>query len=199
MKRGDMPVRCLVTASFLAVLAAATPARAQPPASAPPSSGAEPAPRKVWYGHQTLIVAGASVVTGAVPGLVLGESGFALAAPAGLGGLVFGGPIVHWAHGRVGRGFAVLGMNIGASGLGMGIVGLPVACAFEKCDGFYFTYGLLGSYVGALIGVIIDVSVLSTYEPAPQTMARTPRVIDTLAPVIDVRQDRTVLGVSGMF
>jgi hypothetical protein len=159
----------------------------------------KPAPHEVWYGYQTLIVAGASVTTAAVP-LVFGESGILLGWPAGLGGLVFGGPIVHWAHGRVGRGFGVLGMNIGAAGVGLGVFGIPVACAFEKCDGFYLTYGILGSYVGALVGVAIDVAALSTYQPpARPAFARTPRVLDSVVPVIDVRRDRTVLGLSGAF
>jgi hypothetical protein len=157
----------------------------------------QPATR--WYGYQTLIVAGASVTTGAVP-WAFGETGGVLAWPAGLGGLVLGGPIVHWAHGRVGRGFAVLGMNVGATALGIGVFGIPVACAFEKCDGFYFSYGILGSYVGALVAVAIDVAALSTYQPPVQpAVARTPRVLDSLAPVIDVRTDRTVLGLSGAF
>ncbi|UQA56885.1 hypothetical protein [Polyangium aurulentum] len=160
----------------------------------------QPAPREVWYGHQTLIVAGASVTTAAVPSLLFGDTGVALSWPAGIGGLVLGGPIVHWAHGRVGRGFAVLGMNLGATGVGIGVFGLPVACAFEKCDGFYLSYGILGSYVGALIGVTIDVAALSTYQPpAPSAVARTPRVLDSLVPVIDVRKDRTVLGLAGAF
>jgi hypothetical protein len=158
----------------------------------------QPATR--WYGYQTLIVAGASVTTAVVPLVAFDEPGLIVGWPPALGGLVLGGPIVHWAHGRVGRGFAVLGMNVGATALGIGVFGIPVACAFEKCDGFYFSYGILGSYVGALVAVAIDVAALSTYQPPVQpAVARTPRVLDSLAPVIDVRTDRTVLGLSGAF
>jgi hypothetical protein len=215
-----MFARWSVPAAILTLLAASMPAYAQPSSQSPwsptaPPSGVnswamapppppqpwlQPEPREVWYGWKTLIVAGASVTTGVVPYLIARDMGAVLAMPLGVGGLVFGGPIVHWTHGRIGRGFAVLGMNLGAAATGFGIFALPVACVFEKCDGAYFTYGVVGSYVGAAVGMIIDVAALSTYRPpVPPDVASTPRLLDSLAPVIDVRKGRTVLGLSGAF
>jgi len=153
--------------------------------------------REEWYGWQTLTVAGASLGVGTMPAVPLGVHPFTW--PLGLGGCVFGGPIVHWKHGRIGRGFAVLGMNAGITTLALG-ASLPIGCQYEKCDGFYFEYMWIMSYVGAMIGVGIDVAFLSTYRPPPSKVAeRGPRLIDTLTPMVDVRPDRTVVGVGGLF
>ncbi|MDC0745672.1 hypothetical protein [Polyangium mundeleinium] len=186
-------------ASLLTTLAATTAVSAAEPAP-PMAAYALPSvegSREVWYGWQTLTIAGASLGVGTVPAVVFGVHPYVW--PLSLSGMVFGGPIVHWKHGRVGRGFAVLGMNIGITGTALGL-SLPVACIFEKCDGFYLEYGIAMSYLGALIGVAIDAAALSTYEaPTPRTAQRPPRLVDSLAPVIDVRQGHTVLGVAGAF
>src|SRR5262245_14666089 len=120
-----MRARWPITVSLLVTLAASAPAYAQPSAtSPPPPPSTDPAGGEVWYGWQTLIVGGISGAA-AVVAIGLGEdgSGVVLGAPVGLGGFVFGGPIVHWAHGRVGRGFAVLGMNVGVAGVGAALFG----------------------------------------------------------------------------
>lgn len=155
-------------------------------------------PREVWYGWQTLIAAGASMTVGLVP-IFFGEGVALYTYPVGIGGSVFSGPIVHWAHGRVGRGFAVLGMNLGFTGLGLGL-SIPIACAVEKCDGFYFTYGMLSSYVGAAIGVALDVALLSTYTPPPPSaFTKPPSVLASMVPILDVGRGRAVFGVGSAF
>jgi hypothetical protein len=102
----------------------ATPALAAPPATpleeavgetppSPPeaSSDTPPSPladtqQRHWYGWQTLIVDGAGILT--LPVLV------------GVGVYLVGPPIVHWAHGRVGLGFADIGMRLGLA-FGFGV------------------------------------------------------------------------------
>ncbi|MRG91012.1 hypothetical protein [Polyangium spumosum] len=193
-----MQARVLSLSALLALLLAPAAGLAEEP-TAPPAAKVfpSPAPREVWYGWQTLTIAGASLGVGTFPAALFGVHPYVW--PLGLGGVVLGGPIVHWKHGRVGRGFAVLGMNVGGAALGMGL-SMPVGCVFEKCDGIYFQYLWAGSYLGALIGVAIDAAFLSKYEPPePREAALLPRGFESITPMIDVRPDRTVLGVRGLF
>src|SRR5262245_20306250 len=85
-----------------------------PPANRPPPS----APPEIWYGWKTLTIAGASLSTGNAGWVLLpvsddlgGPMLFFGWGPA-LGGCLLGGPIVHWAYGRLERGLGVLVMNI---------------------------------------------------------------------------------------
>ncbi|HVK64704.1 MAG TPA: hypothetical protein VM694_09525, partial [Polyangium sp.] len=90
-------------ASLLTTLTATTAVSAAEPA--PPIVYALPSvegPREVWYGWQTLTIAGASLGLGTVPAVFFGVHPYVW--PLSLSGMVFGGPIVHWKHGRVGRG-----------------------------------------------------------------------------------------------
>ncbi|MDI1483279.1 hypothetical protein [Polyangium sp. y55x31] len=192
-----MRIQGACLASILTALAATTFASAAE--SAPPSYVVLPSeqPRKVWYGWQTITIAGASLGVGTFPAPLFNVHVYLW--PVALTGMVVGGPIVHWKHGRVGRGFAVLGMNLGITGTALGL-SLPVGCIFEKCDGFYFQYMMGMSYVGAAIGVAIDAAFLSTYEPPePQMARRPPSTLDSLVPVLDVRPGHTVFGVAGAF
>lgn len=60
-----------------------------------------------WYGWQTLLAATPSNLLGLIG--MISEPSLAMAAyPLN----AFAGPIVHWAHGNVGRGFATLGLNL---------------------------------------------------------------------------------------
>ncbi len=54
---------------------------------------------KRWYGWQTLLTDGAAILTiGEVPALSIGT-------------YLLGGPVVHWAHGNVEKGFLSLGIR----------------------------------------------------------------------------------------
>ena len=75
-------------------------------------------PRRRWYGWQTLITDGAAL---AVVGSDTGE----VALPAVLAAYEFGAPIVHFAHGHVGKGLASLGMRLGST--------LALVAAVENC------------------------------------------------------------------
>ena len=64
-------------------------------------------------------------LTGLITESAVGTDGAALLAiPFAGAGFVLGGPVVHWAHGNIGRGFGVLGLNIGAPAVTAGLGGL---------------------------------------------------------------------------
>jgi hypothetical protein len=113
----------------------------------------EPPPREPhledhWYGWQTLIVDAASVgfvIAGAVAD---SEALFWV----GMGGYVFGGPIVHFAHARVGIGFADMGVRTAAVLVLWLVALLVVLDAFED-DSNDDSLAVLGMFsIGALIG-----------------------------------------------
>ncbi len=154
-----------------------------------------------WYGWQTLIVDGGWIVGGPVVTAVTPAAGGALL----LGGYLVGPPIVHWAHGNIGRGFADLGIRLGAP-IVLGTIGYY---ALHKEGEFFDGSGLAGIAVGGLLGIlgaiVIDAAALA-YEPADDddddAMHRTPRR-NALRPVkvTPMFAPRTeggaVLGVSG--
>jgi hypothetical protein len=95
-------------------------------ASAPPD--APRAETSTWYGYQTLATDGVALAL-LVPALTSGSSatqqGFGMGA-----GLMFGvgAPLVHFSHGQVGKGFADLGVRVGAT-LGFGALGALIGRA----------------------------------------------------------------------
>lgn len=81
-----------------------------------------PAKRTNWYGWQTFIAVGAStglIITG---GIVGGDAG-GNTVGVGVVGLAVSAPIVHWAHGHIGRGFRAIGLDVGMS-LGGALLGI---------------------------------------------------------------------------
>jgi hypothetical protein len=169
----------------------------------------ELAPKRRWYGWQTLLIVGASTTVGLAVGVGGGaaaRSGTVAVVGMGLGGagLLFGGPIVHWAHGHVARGFGSLGINLGMPVVGAGL-GVAVACAGGGCsgqsNGFAIFFGpLIGGGLGSIAAVIVDVSVLSRepVEERPSTASRATRQW-TLVPDLDITPRKTTFGVAGVF
>lgn len=153
-----------------------------------------------WYGWQTLIVDGAWILGGTPVSAASPGAGAALI----LGGYFLGGPIVHWAHGQVGRGFADFGIRVGAP-IVLSLLGYA---ALHKGNGNDFD-GAAGAVIGAALGIIgaivIDASVLA-YEPgddddddgAARTTRRNARVMPTILPMLTPRTEGgAVFGVSG--
>jgi hypothetical protein len=131
------------------------------PGGPPPAWVPRPAvkTKTVWYGWQTLIgVVGSDVITllGAYGGL---EPLYYI----GVAGHVFTGPIVHWSHGHVGKGFIALGLNVGAPVAGGGL-GLLIG----GTGGWGGLFGaiLLGG-IGYVLGPTLDMAILST-ESVPE-------------------------------
>jgi hypothetical protein len=117
-----MPRRTCLGAASIALLAA-LPARSEEPES-------------TWYGNQTLIVDGAAIAAGAAAFAVAGphqNQGLAttLGVVAGYGYL-FGGPMIHWWHGHLERGFGSLGLRFFVP-LATFAIGVGLACSGHYC------------------------------------------------------------------
>ena len=141
------------------VLRVGRPAPAAKSATEQPSA----APRKQhthWYGWQTLIVDGLSLVV--VP-VVAAKSESSAGAALAVGGYVLGGPIVHWAHGEVARGFGSLGLRVGLPVVGA-LGGALAEGAGSNCRSYCgLAGGLVGGAFGVLAALVIDPAVLA-YE-----------------------------------
>ena len=157
-----------------------------------------------WYGWQTLIVDGSWIVGGPLLASVSAESGAALI----LGGYFLGPPIVHWAHGQVGRGFADLGIRVGAPVV-LGTVGYLVFTGGGSNGSYDALAGAVGILLGAGLGIVaaivVDAAALA-YEPADddddEAVRRSPRrnalLPATIVPMFAPRTEGgAVLGVSG--
>jgi hypothetical protein len=154
-----------------------------PVADAPPMKSS-------WYGGQILLVDALSIGV-----IVLGagsSDGAEALVPMGVGGYLLGGPIVHWGHGNVGKGFGSLGLRVGAP-----IVGAFAGAGMEDCSGGGELCGLAGAFVGFLVGVtaaiVIDSAALAYEEVPAQTEAI--RVV----PSLGASRDGLSLGLSGSF
>lgn len=156
-----------------------------------------------WYGWQTLIVDGTWIVGGPLLGSVSPGSGAALI----LGGYLLGPPIVHWAHGQVGRGFADLGIRVGAP-LVLGTAGYLIFSGGGNgsSDGILGAVGIvLGAGLGIVAAIVVDAAALA-YEPSEddddEAMRRAPRrnalLPVTIVPMLAPRTEGgAVFGVSG--
>ncbi|MDI1447358.1 hypothetical protein [Polyangium sp. 6x1] len=124
-----------------------------PPTGPLPGWSGEVPTQKVtrWYGWQTLI----GVVAGDL--LTVVGQGSALSY-IGVAGHVLTGPIVHWAHGHVGKGFTALGLNVGLP-LGGGLIGL-MAGAGEGLKALGYT--AIGALVGHIAAPALDMAIFST-------------------------------------
>ncbi|MDB4933212.1 MAG: hypothetical protein JWP87_184 [Labilithrix sp.] len=158
----------------------------------------EPAPASStphWYGAQTLIVDGASLLTAPLG--------------VGIGGLVLGAPIVHLVHDRPYAALASLGLRTVLPVVG-GYLGLSAAgtCHEQRESGDFlgpcFLHGfdelVIGALVGVSIAVAVDASVLA-YEPAraaEQHVSDRPRVT-SVAPSIDPITKSASVGLGGTF
>jgi len=163
---------------------------------------------RVWYGWQTLLVLGGSATIGVISSVAGGVSGAGGVALVGgtLGGtgLLFGGPIVHWAHGNTGKGFVSLGINFGAPVV-VGGISVAVICGAGGCTGGNGVFGILGGLtiggsVGLLAAMIVDVSVLSYDNKAPDaSSARHKAPGWIILPDLKISREKTTFGFAGVF
>jgi len=139
-------------------------------APAPPAQVYVPAkpetPRITWYGWQTLIADGAAVgllwlalvSSDGSAGNILGTASFMT--------YLLGGPIVHWAHGHGGKGWASVGLRVGLP-IGGAIAGALIgraACGSEGEGDFVpcpVVYGALGLVGGMAAAPIVDATVIA--------------------------------------
>lgn len=142
----------------------------EPPPAPPPAVQVQPVPtygqyqqrrrreKSHWYGWQNLIVDGGVVVGGLVLVGASGEAGGIVLVT----GYFFGGPIVHWSHGQVGRGFASLGIRVAAPLLFAGL-GYAVFQRGGNDDLRGAAGAVLGFGLGVLGAIAVDAAVLA-YE-----------------------------------
>jgi hypothetical protein len=207
-----------VTAPAMAQTSPATPP-AGGDVSATGTAGVMPAPapaatvevkyREDWYGWQTLIADGVSQA------LLIGGSiaGSSPVADIGAAGYLFGAPIVHAVHGRVGWGAVSFGIRLGAPlvlslvGLGVGcaaggsgsggIVGLGAGCAAGFAGGFLLGEGTAIALDAAVFGyekVRIKGNTEDTVGQADQKKSWF-----TLQPSISLLPGHESVGVAGTF
>jgi hypothetical protein len=148
-------------------------ARAEPTAAPPP-----PAP--VWYGAQTLIVDAAVeglLVTATVLNFASQDTQRGVGVPllAGTAIYLFGAPIVHAAHGRVGMSFASVAVRVGLAlgGMLIGAIGGAVASDGDPATGAEVGAGV-GGAAGAVAASMLDAFVFA-YEPVSPP-SRTPAI-----------------------
>jgi len=130
-----------------------------------------------WYGWQTLIglVAADAVTISSVLNMPSDPAMFGLIGGMSAHALV--GPVVHWAHGHVGRGFAVLGLNLTLTAVGF-------------VSGLYLNVEGPPAVVGYLTGPLLDIALFSdeiAKQPLPTTSRNSPPLGVTfgIAPMVD--------------
>jgi hypothetical protein len=149
---------------------AANPAPLPPPVLRP-AAPPQPVPltKRNWYGWQTLATDGASL---ALFFAAVGSQSEGLGW-ASLGGYALGGPVVHFAHERIGIGFLSFALRIGIpTALFYG----AVAASDDKDDWGGALAGLALGFLGVGAAIAIDSAVLAretvTVDPREQTKLR---------------------------
>ncbi len=128
-----------------------------------------------WYGWQTLVGVGAAdpVLVGSIAMQGKGGDGYIPLFVSGASLKVLSGPVVHLTHHRYRAALLSLGVTLGAASL-FAVVGggldsflqLEKRCtSAEACNRPLVQGLLIGAFVGATIGNIADVSVLSYDAP----------------------------------
>jgi hypothetical protein len=167
--------------------------------------GAAPTPALVadevhWYGWQPLIVDGVSTaLIGGGTWFVVraartdtSASAVVLLAPLSLGalGYLFGAPTIHWIHGRLGAGFASLGLRVAAP-----LAGLGVGALISGVAGHDNTVGaLIGLVSGAGAAIVVDDAFI-----ARETVVEKRSATLSVAPSIDGQRRGGGITFSGTF
>jgi hypothetical protein len=154
------------------------------------------APRRKWYGWQTLTADGASFGLLLVAGLAAtpaseggGDASDALVLGSVLG-YEFAPGILHFVHKNPGRAFASMGLRLGMP-LAGAFVGASLA---SRCSSYDCQSG--GAAVGALLGVggaiAIDAAVFAFDDPERAN----PHGV-SLSPLLVVSHNKAVVGIGG--
>ena len=169
----------------------------------PPDADASTAASSVryWYGGQTLVLMGASTMSIGLSFVGNGRAAM-VTVPLSVGLSTLGPPIVHWAHGNVGKGFMSLGMNIGGIALGA-VTTAAIGCAGRSCVSRYMDghliYGVLGGGLGLFAANIVDVAVLSYGKRKPARDINVGWRPSFVVPTLAVQKEGVSLGLQGAF
>jgi hypothetical protein len=184
LARGALPAPVVVQAEA-PVLVTNAPAPRQADAVVPRRKAGQ------WYGWQTLVCDGVSVLTVVVV--------------VGIGGYLLCAPIVHVAHGRGLIALADLGLRVGApvagafAGAGLGYLADDASGRNSTYGGAALVGGVLGFGVGLLGAVIVDAAVLAR-EDAPLDGREARQSQFTILPVVGPRSLGGLdVGLGGVF
>lgn len=154
---------------------------AEPAAPSAPSQTADTTQKKEkeWYGWQTLICDGASVVTAPIG--------------VGIGGYLLCAPIVHFAHGQPLAGIGSLGLRLGAP-LGLAIAGGVLERGVSSG-------GTGRGYAGAAVGFVLGIATAITLDAAllARKEVKNTEKKPTIVPTGNAQSGRIELGVAGTF
>lgn len=132
-----------------------------------------------WYGWETLICDGASIVT--APILV------------GIGGYLVCAPIVHAANGQGLKALASLGLRVGGPVV-FAIAGGLIEAGATDCRSYCgLGGGIVGFGVGIVTAMVIDSAVLARKDVVKKTEK------PTIVPTGNARADRLEFGIAGTF
>jgi len=155
------------------------------PALAPQPAAPATAPETRWYGWQTLLADVGAVTLTIVAATSAGHDDDAAALRAALIGgsaFLFGGPIVHAAHGHWDKAGYSLGLRVGLS-----LVGAATGAAIgdSECGQYQFdhegcaaTEGAVGLLVGATLAIIVDAAAFGR-DTIPDRAGRTASIAFT--------------------
>jgi len=162
--------------------------------SAPPAAF-QPVTQTHWYGWQTLLVDGAALgVTVGGFWLRPAHQDWSVVSIAGIGAWAVGAPVVHWSHGRVGVGFASLGLRLALPALGLLLLSTP-------CSGSECSEQILAASLGLAIipaPMVLDAAWLAR-ERQTSGAAQSAHGHLSLTPFVSAFGARRMLGVSGRF
>ncbi len=156
------------------------------------------APATQWYGWQNALAATPFALTFAL-GIRKGEkNGTVVPALVGLGGYLVASPIVHLAHGHVGKSLASLGLNVGIPLLAVMV--LPSGCTkdaedpqHELCASEPNTFLPAPLRWASLLAIAVDAAFLA-HEPARPTTTTA-----SVTPTLAAAPGTLVLGAVGRF
>lgn len=145
------------------------------PASDKPED--EPTTERRWYGWQT-IATDASAITLLALAANVEETAQSPLIAAAIGTYVLGAPIVHAAHGHIGKSAGSLALRLMAPAAWVGMGAMVSACdqAHESsCVVLPIIAGVGGIALGVLFPSILDAAVIAR-EDVPKTVSWTPTV-----------------------
>lgn len=104
-------------------------------------------------------------------------------------GYLFGGPVVHWAHGEGGRGFGSFGYRVG-----LPVVGLLVGEAAASSAEGGFSGGGVGLGIGMSAAIVLDATLAYEFVPVK---GKTKRHSFALQPTLGWSPTALSLGLAG--
>ena len=148
----------------------APPAASAPVAVKPPAPGE---PYREWYGWQPMILDGVALgsIAASVSVGLDKEHMLAVVIPAALL-YDFGGPTVHWLHGRKRIAWASLGLRVGTPFVGLLVAPIFAGCGGDDAESCSNRSRGWGALAGFAVASALDAALLSWDAPRTQPRAR---------------------------